>query len=496
MTTMQRTELSIGSLRITGLNNVNVLLGRNGAGKSRFLRTIDGGIANDTSFNVRYISPERAGVFRRDGNIQNNIERNPQWLRDVRRVNQAENFKAASANLLREIETIYLRRLQDVPHIRADSQRNFRNDRLDSINRLLLNLTIEQERSDFVFRSSAGETVPPDQVSSGESEAIALAAEIMYFFDTVDEGRFNVLLLDEPDVHLHPDLQARLASFIVGQLEAVREDLRPKIAVILATHSTSLVCALAKSEMSSIGTKDFGVDSVNFSALSQQLKKVAPFFGHPLSLSLSNDVMLILEGEDDERVWQQAARTSQGRIRLFPVLATSVDVQSDLERFCAPLLNSLYDSPVAYSLRDGDGVTGDLPAIGPVIRFRLNCYAIENLLVTDECLSVLRTTWPAFQRATTTWLEANAAHTDASLLSRLVQSEDRLRNAKIKPIRQLVCAIAGANKPWEVVVGQAIGSVNAANISTEAMGLPNFIGLPAITALLNTSHPQDAAGRT
>lgn len=36
------------------------------------------------------------------------------------------------------------------------------------------------------------------------------------FFDTLHEDKFNVLILDEPDVHLHPDLQYRLSRMILS----------------------------------------------------------------------------------------------------------------------------------------------------------------------------------------------------------------------------------------------------------------------------------------
>jgi AAA15 family ATPase/GTPase len=429
---MKYSELTAPEAELLNISNVNIILGRNGAGKSRFLRALDTKLSGESNFNVRYISPERAGVFRRDGNIQNNMENNISWLRDVRRRNQADNFKAASANLLREIEIIYLRRLQDSTSIRQDLQRNFRVDRLDGINRLLSNISIEQRDSNFVFINSSGDPVPPDEISSGESEAIALSSEIMYFFETLDESKFNILLLDEPDVHLHPDLQARLAKFILREIAGLSDEIRPNVAICLATHSTPFVCTLAESEYTSIGTKDFGIAKIQQKVAPQQIKKVAPFFGHPLSLSLSNDVMLILEGEDDERVWQQAARSSQGRIRLFPVLATTVDQQSELENFCAPLLQSLYDEPRAYSLRDGDGKTGELQPIGPVTRFRLNCYAIENTLVSDECLQVLNLTWTDLQSIANLWIEKKPGHRD---------EERRFKNEVQHPDQDCLSAI-------------------------------------------------------
>ena len=211
---MKRAEISTVSATLGGISNINLILGRNGAGKSRFLRALDSSLAVNAEFNVRYVSPERAGVFRPDGNVLNAMQQDEHWLRNARHMNQVSNFKAASANLLREIELAYLRRLQQEHHIRTNLARTFQTDRLDQINQLFPNISIEQDRSSYIFRSTSGEVIPPEQISSGESEAIALASEIMYFFETIDPTKFNLLLLDEPDVHLHPDLQARLASFL------------------------------------------------------------------------------------------------------------------------------------------------------------------------------------------------------------------------------------------------------------------------------------------
>lgn len=482
---MKVNELKGQTAHLTGLNNINVIMGRNGAGKSRFLRDIDEITSrNREHFNVRYVSPERAGSFKRDGNVLTNMSNSPDWLRQVRAVNQASNFKAASAMLFREAETLYLRRLASTPEIRMDQARNFETDRLSKINQLLTNISLEMGNVDFEFRSLAdGQTVSPDGISSGESEAVALAAEILYFFDTIEPAKFNVLLLDEPDVHLHPDLQARLGKLVIAMLDEFK-DHADSIAVCLSTHSSPLVCSLADSQYVSIGTKNFAVDAVELKPTSAELRKVAPFFGHPLSLSLSEDAALILEGEDDERVWQQAARASQGRIKVFPVLAGSVNQQSELETFCVGLLDTLYDDPVAFSLRDGDGVVDHpLEHRLPLKRYRLHCYAIENALLSDPCLTLMGTTWDGFVAAATKWVEENPTHRDIALVQELAVSEDRLRHKKIKNIRQLVCAILECKKPWEVVVGQAIGALTKEELTNSNM-LVAFLGADVVADII------------
>lgn len=482
---LKEIELTGQSAQLAGLNNVNIIMGRNGAGKSRFLRDIEENCnRNKNNFHIRYISPERAGSFKRDGNVLTSMSSDPDWLRAVRSVNQADNFKAASAMLFREAETLYLRRLARTPEIRMDPTRNFEADRLSKVNLLLSNISLEMGSADFEFRSLANnEIVDPQNISSGESEAVALAAEILYFFDTINPSKFNVLLLDEPDVHLHPDLQARLGKLILGMLSEFATD-ADSIAICLATHSAPLVCSLADSKYVSIGTKSFGVDTVQLKPASAELRKVAPFFGHPLSLSLSEDAALILEGQDDERVWQQAARTSQGRIKVFPVLAGSVDQQGELESFCGNLLATLYDNPIAFSLRDGDGVIDEpLEHRPPVKRYRLQCYAIENALLTDPCLSVMGTDWDAFLGAANDWMRENPENSDIALIKEIVGDDDRLRHTKIKRVRQTICTIARCRKPWEVVVGQAIGGMQAEDPPTKN-SLIDFLGAEAVRDII------------
>lgn len=137
-----------------------------------------------------------------------------------------------------------------------------------------------------------------------------------------------------------------------------------------------------------------------------------------------------------------------------------------------------------HFLFDGDGVSGPLTNIKSVIRYRLQCYAIENLLLSDQCLSVLGKTWEEFKYTATSWLKENEKHKDSEKIQELIDSPTRLVNTKIKTIRQLICAICGSGKPWEVVVGQSIGSLDISNLPDGDFDLPKLIGRDATLALL------------
>jgi hypothetical protein len=417
------------------------------------------------------------------------------WGSNVRRSNQTSgtSFKAMSHYALRNAETAYLRKLQNI-----DARgMSFQTGCLNPISNLLSNVSIEQGGSDFIFKNLKNETIDAINLSSGESETVSLASEALYFFASATVDATNVLLLDEPDVHQHPDLQARFGQYLLDRLAELPADVREKTYVFIATHSTALVCALAVDGSTSIGNKDFDSNSIKFFPASDEVKKVAPFFGHPLSLSLNNDAILIVEGEDDERVWQQSARSSQGKIRIFPVLAQSVNQQHDLESFCDKMLSSIYEKPLAYSLRDADGRPGDIEPIGCVQRFKLNCYAVENILLTTECLQRLNADWAGFILVATQWLAKNTGHKDAALLKELIDSPDRMQQKKIKDIRQLIVGILGSNKPWEALVGQAMAAeVGKAKMPNDKFALLNYLGQPAAKALLGSCQedPPNVSG--
>jgi len=481
-------ELRAAQHVILNLTNLNVIVGRNGAGKSRFVRALDGYCRGKPDiFNAKYVSPERGGTLRQDPSFENNITQNSQYLFNVRNRNQDNSFKSGSAYLLKQLELAFLRNMERNEALRGDFSRNFSTEHLDRVNGLLTNITIEQSSnpgSPFIFRAQDGTAIEPDQISSGESEAVALAAEVMYFFATLATDKENILFLDEPDVHQHPDLQARFSRFLLRHLSDLPEEMLNRTYVIVATHSSPLICDLASSEFTSIGTKYFGSEEVNQRKVEDSLKKAAPFFAHPLSKSISDDPIFIVEGEDDERVWRQAVRSSQGRLKLYACLAQSVNQQSDLEKFTAQMLSSIYDNPVGFSVRDGDGKTGSLENEGPVLRFRLNCYAIENVLVTDECLAAMNSDWDGFTKRAAEWTAANHAHKDVQQVAALIASADRQRHIKIKDIRTLIPVILGVKKPWETVIGQTLGTYALATAAPPTeLNISEFIGADLLKAV-------------
>lgn len=85
---------------------------------------------------------------------------------------------------------------------------------------------------DIRFRLNAEDTLLPiDLAGTGVLQAIQIAAYVNYFHP-------SLLLLDEPDSHLHPDNQRALATLLISLSD------RTETTIIISTHSRHLMSAL------------------------------------------------------------------------------------------------------------------------------------------------------------------------------------------------------------------------------------------------------------
>jgi hypothetical protein len=262
-----------------------------------------------------------------------------------------------------------------------------------------------------------------------------------------------MLLLDEPDVHLHPDLQARFVHFV--EQVAATVDMR----VVIATHSTAIIGAfdpdtdLQIVPVSSRGQTDF--TAFERTTMTQEL---LPVFGaHPLSSMFNRTPILLVEGEDDRRVVDQVVRSSNGRVRLSPCVVGSKDEMGQWEAWLEQFLPVIYDTPIAYSLRDlDDGEISEINDLNVVRRSRLNCYAMENLLVSDESLAAAGITTEDLLHRLGAWLAAQIDHKYCDDIRALIEQFELRRKIRLKNVRNILLAVLGISKPWEVHVGQVL----------------------------------------
>ncbi len=450
---------NINGYTLKNLNKINILLGKNGCGKSFLLREVEKGFRNGTDYSgkTKYITPERGGSLVYEAGIEQNTISDTTWLYQTRSQNQFYQFRQQSVAQFRKLETIVLREIEKEKR----TEDYFFDQYIDKINSLLDRIYIE--RSDVkkgeigfkIFQKDTNNEVSPDMISSGESELISLGIECLIFSKELVLEKENILFLDEPDVHLHPDLQSRLMQFLTRLLD------ENDFSVLIATHSTAILGALEAYKNTHLAFMKPLQKDIEFSPISDIYRKILPVFGaHPLSNIFNEAPVLLLEGEDDERIWQQAVRTSLGGIKLYPCACGDVNKLNEFEQETGRIISAVYDDAKAYSLRDRDDSEGSIDDLPPITRMKLSCRSAENLLLSNEVLGSLNLNWDELKNKIDEWIKKNTEHTHYSAMQKFkYQNYDR-KNSDIKEIRNDLMGIIGSPKPWEVVVGQVIATLN------------------------------------
>ena len=467
---------------LANLQKFNVLLGKNGSGKSTLLRAVDKKYATESRL-VRYITPERGGTLRYEGSIETNEGNVPNWLDNQRRNNQFQQFRQSSVLNFRRLEIQVLRSIEAEPEVRA-SNFTFESE-IKKINELLDRISLRRaDAQSFEILDQKSKTVlDPNTLSSGESELISLAVEILLFARLCSLPKYNSytnwLLMDEPDVHLHPDLQYRLMKLIVNAISGI-----DNARILIATHSTSILSALiSEAKGLQVGFKTSGEKQIQFEPATEVLQDILPMFGaHPLSSVFNERPILIVEGEDDERIWSQAIRSSQGRLKIYPCVAGDIQSMDTYETEANRVLGAIYDGGKGFSIRDKDEAREEIGDVGKIIRARLSCRAAENLLLSDDVLELLETDWSNLVTEMENWLTSNRGHVRHDDVATFKKGGWKRKSHNIKSIRNLIVGLSGSSKPWEIAVGQAISNLPKSK-HTGTNCLSNYLGKKVVDML-------------
>jgi predicted ATPase len=478
-------DLEAGGYTLKQLSKVNVVLGKNGCGKSTLLKSIEQNLTTGNLGQKMYITPERGGTLVYEPNVDRNMSTNETWLSHSRRVNQFGQFREQSMVQFHKFELSAYRLAEEQREV-ADFQKY-----LDQLNDLLDRIEVYRAEATLLMRSKPeGEARGAEALSSGEAELISLGIELLSFAVAVEPDKLNVLLFDSPDVHLHPDLQGRLVRFLTKLVDEYN------FHVVLATHSTAVLGGLDGYGGARVTFMRADQRELEFSEVEEVHRDVLPVFGaHPLSNVFNEVPVLILEGEDDVRIWQQAIRSSSGALRLYPVACGSVDLMSDYEQKVQEIVSSVYDEPKAYSLRDRDGHPEEINDMQDIIRMRLSCRSSENLILADEVLLSAGVDWDSVQARITDWVGANQMHERYDDMRKFQQEDFPRKAADLKRVRMLLTGvILASDKPWEVLVGQAIAQLPPATGPTPVEGsLADFLGSKVMRELLSPGELSPAA---
>lgn len=378
-----------GKFTLSRLKDITVLFGKNGAGKSLLLRSWRDSHPNF----AHYIVPERTGEIGFAPHLSAQ-ELNESTRHDAHRRNFLPDYRQ---RVLARIQGYLMRR----GNHRGSGEVPGGPEKIEAMIGELLpefKVTLVNNAADplQLERLDKGRVTSIDELSSGEAQLLWMSVDMLVEASNwlIEATPKRVLLLDEPDAHIHPDLLARFAYFLTKAVSYY------KFQLVVATHSTALLASLGQFGGETTGVIYLTRDRTDYRALpyTSHLKELASCLGgHVLMGALFGAPLLIVEGDDDYRLWSEVPRRHKVRLAVIP--AHGSDEVTKFQRALEKVMSSLRevdDNYSGYALLDGDkqlpNPSRDYPQ-DHVPYLGLACHEAENLYLSNEVLASLGLEW-------------------------------------------------------------------------------------------------------
>jgi hypothetical protein len=176
--------------------------------------------------------------------------------------------------------------------------------------------------------------------------------------------------------------------------------------------------------------------------------------------------VLLVEGDDDYRVWVQVARSGLVNLCVLPCNGDEIKLyRKTLEKMFDALSENV--ALRGYAIVDGDKYPHSLPEAKYVPFIRLKCHEIENLYLTDEVLQVLGLTWA---EACSKVAAAASNYGEKSGALSALGELDR-RNGDLKHIiHQLAEILDPKGLLWTVRLGKILGQGGPTGMLADFIG--------------------------
>jgi len=231
---------------------------------------------------------------------------------------------------------------------------------------------------EFQFSDQSGQPLPFGALSSGEQEVIKV------LFDVARKDiRHSVIIVDEPELHLHPTLTFKL----IETLKSIGDHTNQ---FMFLTHSPDLISTYySTGDVYFIDQKHNGGNQAHrLSDLDHEHKEIASLVGQNLGMFAIGKKMVFVEGEKssiDRLSYQIIAQTIDPEIRVLP--AGSVLNIMTLNNIEEQIRKAIFGIDL-YMIRDRDGLSDEQVALLEK-NGRIKCLKrrhIENYFLDEEVL--------------------------------------------------------------------------------------------------------------
>jgi len=212
----------------------------------------------------------------------------------------------------------------------------------------LLDITPAQPK-EFQYQDESGQTLNFGSLSSGEQEVIKVLFDVAR-----KEIRHSVIIVDEPELHLHPTLTFKL----IESLKSIGEHTNQ---FIFLTHSADLISTYySTGNVYFIDSSQTGANQAHrLSDLNHSHHDLVQLIGENLGLFAVGKKIVFVEGKSssiDRLTYHKIAQSVNSELKISPV-GSVVNIGA-LKTVESQLRNSVFGVKM-YMLRDRDGLRQD-----------------------------------------------------------------------------------------------------------------------------------------
>ena len=242
----------------------------------------------------------------------------------------------------------------------------------------------EDVPSNLFVKLPSGDVIPFGDLSSGEKEVFF----VLSFFLRHDV-RNAVIVIDEPEMHLHPEFARLLLQTMQG--------VRPGNQIWLATHNTQIideagrdrVIYLARDLETRKSVVTFGTDEA------EAMRQLKNMFGYSGYVGIAKSVVFLegIDSSSDRKMFSSLFPMSRGRVKLVP--CGSSENLTRINAAILQIMESNFGWMEFYLIRDRDFLSSD--AIQKYLNhssgkiYVLDRYHIENYLLDEDIIAKVQT---------------------------------------------------------------------------------------------------------
>lgn len=234
---------------------------------------------------------------------------------------------------------------------------------------------------DFEYRTASSQPLSFGSLSSGEREVVTMVFDLAY-----KKIAHSIILIDEPELHLHPSLTFRFVETLKGLGGGTNQ-------IILFTHSADLISTYYSTGnvfvLNSESTETN--QALKLSTLDENHSTVARVISSSLGMFATGKKLVFVEGRNDSAdrlIFNNIVQNSFPHFQIVPI--GSVGNITMLRSVVDELTNTIFGIDLFF-IRDRDGLSDKIvSSLETNSHFRcLPRRHIENYLLDPEILSAV-----------------------------------------------------------------------------------------------------------